>query len=250
MSKVLLFSDLHASFKQLSNLDHFFAKNSDIKIAIFAGDFLNMGEPLGFANQFFKVFEDHKVDLLWVPGNNDFGREFYKLKSCYPSLEGRVVELGKRKFCGVGGSPASWEGQYAGEKMIERTQIAESIFISHVPPPGLLNYQKNDLDSPLLKQKKSDSPDSIFSFSETRDLQTDELISKRKIVYSPLSHKKFSDAPLVHICGHLHSQWGCALLGQTKVVKLAPLLHGHYAIMNLDDLSIDFRRFYEDSYLR
>jgi Icc-related predicted phosphoesterase len=251
MAKAVLFSDLHESYKQLGNLDIFLQENSDIKLAIFAGDFLNMGEPVGFVNTFMKVFSDNEVTLLWVPGNNDFGPAYFKLRSRYPSLEGRVVEYDKKKFSGVGGSPASWEGQYAGEKMIDIISIAGSIFVSHVPPPGIHNYQKKDLASPLLEKKFSDSPDiTNISNSPSFAKATDGRQLPTSKFDSPLSKKKFSNAPLVHICGHFHSQWGCALLGQTKVIKLAPLLYGHYAIMDLDDLSVDFRRFNIDSYLR
>lgn len=251
MAKAVLFSDLHESYKQLGNLDVFLQENPDIKLAIFAGDFLNMGEPVGFVNTFMKVFSDNDAALFWVPGNNDFGPAYFKLRSRYPSLEGRVVEYDKKKFSGVGGSPASWEGQYAGEKMIDIISIAGSFFVSHVPPPGIHNYQKKDLASPLLIKKNSDSPDSsALNTTNNQSSRTPNAVLPTSKYDSPLSRKKFSNAPLVHICGHFHSQWGCALLGQTKVIKLAPLLYGHYAIMDLDDLSVDFRRFNIDSYLR
>ncbi|MEI6498545.1 MAG: metallophosphoesterase [bacterium] len=250
MAKAILFSDLHESYKQLYNLETFLKKNPEIKIAIFAGDFLNMGEPVGFVNPFMRVFDENKVRLLWVPGNNDFGPAYFKLRSRYPSLEGRVVEVEKKIFSGVGGSPASWEGQYAGEKMIDIVSIAQTIFVSHIPPPGLFNYQKNDIDSPLLNKKNSDSPGQIDI--ENTKMQPRSSCSNSQHTTSkyasPLSRKHFSNAPLVHICGHIHSQWGCAILGQTKLVKLAPLENGHYVIMDLDDLSVEFRRFQMNKY--
>jgi len=209
--RALLFSDLHQSFKQLDNL-YRLIEAEDLKTVIFAGDFLDMGETMGFARTFADVFLKTQSNLLWVPGNNDFGPGYYILKGKYKSLEGRVVEANKKKFCGVGGSPASWAGQYSGETMIDQASIGGSVFVSHVPPPGILNYQKNDHHSPSLR--------------------------------------KFSDSPLVHICGHIHSQYGVAFLGQTKVIKLAPLLYGYYAIMDLENFAIDFRRFHEHSYLR
>lgn len=147
------------------------------------------------------------IRLLWFfPGNNDFGRSYYKIQAVVKSLEGRVAEYFGRNFTGVGGSPASWSGQYAGETMVDRKAIKDSIFISHYPPPGILTLQQKDV--PL-----------------------------------PSSVKKFSDSPLVHICGHLHYRYGTAFLGQTKVIQLASLETGHYAILDLDTLAIDFRRF-------
>lgn len=205
MAKAFLFSDLHSSTKQLSNTEVYLTKNK-YDLLIFAGDFVNMGEPVWFADKFIAVIDKLKLPFLWVPGNNDFGRSFYKLNAKYKSLEGKVVELLGRAFTGVGGSPASWSGQYAGESMIDKKKIAGSIFISHVPPPGILTLQQKDLQTPPPK-------------------------------------RRFSDSPLVHICGHLHYRWGTAYLGQTKVIQLASLETGHYAIMDLETLAVEFRRF-------
>ena len=206
MSKVFLFSDLHCSEKNLKNFYDFILKRKDIKALIFAGDVVNMGEPEWFMDDFIKVIKELKLPFLWTPGNNDFGVVYNKLDSRYKSLESKVVECCSRRFTGVGGSPASWAGQYAGGKMINKKEIAGSIFISHYPPPGILNYQKKDIDSPT-------------------------------------SSKNFSDAPIAHICGHLHNIWGTAHLGQTKVIKLASLETNHYAIMDLKNLSVEFGEF-------
>ena len=184
----------------------FIIQNKAISAIISAGDIVNMGEPVWFMDKFIKVVKELNLPLLWSPGNNDFGRSYHKLNSKYKSLEGRVVEFGGRTFTGVGGSPASWAGQYAGEAMIDKKKIKNSIFVSHVPPPGVLNYQKYDIPSPT-------------------------------------SNKKFADSPLVHICGHLHYRYGVAYLGQTKVIQLASLETGHYAILDLDNLSVEFERF-------
>ena len=206
MNKVFLFSDLQCSGKNLKNLYDFISKRKDIKTLVFAGDVVNMGEPEWFMDDFLKVIDKLDLPFLWTPGNNDFELVYKKLNSKYQSLEGRVVEYCGRRFTGVGGSPASWAGQYAGEKMIDKKEIAGSIFVSHYPPPGILNYQKKDIDSPT-------------------------------------SAKNFVDAPIVHICGHLHNIWGIAYLGQTKVVKLASFETSHYAIMDLKNLSVEFGEF-------
>lgn len=225
----LLFSDLHCNNKQLANLSDFVVQHKEIEALIFAGDVVNMGEPVWFMEKFIKIIDELKLPFLWVPGNNDFGRAYYKLNAKYKSLEGRVCELpllnkertgevdnkksghpelvsGSIRFTGVGGSPASWAGQYEGESMVDKKAIANSIFISHVPPPGILVLQQKDL---------------AVSDSE----------------------KKLADSPLVHICGHLHSRWGTAFLGKTKVIQLASLETGHYAILDLETLEVVFERF-------
>lgn len=205
MSKALLFSDLHCSNKQLDNISGLVSGGTDIKVIICAGDIVNMGEPVWFAQKFVETIQKIGLPYLWVPGNNDFGRAYHKMNAKYKSLEGRVVEESGRNFTGVGGSPASWAGQYEGESMVDRKKIGGTIFISHYPPPGILTLQQKDLPSPT-------------------------------------SGKKFSDAPLVHICGHLHYRWGTAFLGQTKVIQLASLETGHYAIMDLDTSAVEFKR--------
>ncbi|MCL5410428.1 MAG: metallophosphoesterase [Patescibacteria group bacterium] len=205
MAKAFLFSDLHASLKQLSRMGAFLTEE-EFDLLIFAGDFVNMGEPVWFTDKFITVIDKSKLPFLWVPGNNDFGRSYFKLNARYKSLEGNIIKLLGRTFTGVGGSPASWAGQYAGESMIDKKKIAGSIFVSHVPPPGILTLQQKDLQTPPPK-------------------------------------RRFSDSPLVHICGHLHYRWGTAYLGQTKVIQLASLETGHYAILDLETLAVEFRRF-------
>jgi Icc-related predicted phosphoesterase len=203
--RTFLFSDLHANYKQLCNIKDY-VRNEDIKTLIFAGDLVNMGEPVGFAEEFISVVKLLNVDLLWVPGNNDFGRSYFRLCKEFKSLEGKIVYLNGRKFTGVGGSPASWAGQYSGENLIDNESIDGSIFVSHVPPPGIHNYQKKDC-------------------------------------ISPTSNKRFSHSPLIHICGHDHFRWGCAYLGETKIVKLAPAERGFYGTMDLDTLDVEFNYF-------
>lgn len=188
-------------------MSDFIERNKEIEALIFAGDVVNMGEPVWFMEKFIKIIDELELPFLWVPGNNDFGRAYYKLNAKYKSLEGRVAELSGKKFTGVGGSPASWAGQYEGESMVDKKAINGSIFVSHVPPPGILVLQQKDL-----------------AVSDSR--------------------KKLADSPLVHICGHLHSRWGTAFLGKTKVIQLASLETGHYAILDLETLEVRFERFY------
>lgn len=221
--KAFLFSDIHVSYKQLDNLKKYL-KDKPVDLLIFAGDFVNMGEPIGFANLFRDTISEISIPFHWVPGNNDFGPGYHKLAAKFPSLEGRIAKIPQKPdtrysilatgLTGVGGSPASWSGQYAGEKMIDQKDIAGSIFVSHVPPPGVHNYQKFDSSPPA-----------------------------RGGVEGGGSNKKFSNAPLVHICGHIHHQWGIACLGQIKLVKLAAFESGHYAIMDLETLFVEFGRF-------
>jgi Icc-related predicted phosphoesterase len=225
--KAFLFSDLHASYKQLDNLKKFLVGNKEIGLVIFAGDLVNMGEPAVFADNFLSVINEIKLPLLWVPGNNDFGRAYYKIQAKIKSLEGRVLEFGGNRFTGVGGSPASWSGQYAGERAVDQKDIAGSIFVSHVPPPGLLSLQKEDVSF------------NNFNCSLNGKMTNDKINVKCKMK----NEKYFKNSPIIHICGHIHSRVGVAYLGQTKIIKLAPLETGHYAILDLESLIVDFQTF-------
>ncbi|MDO8444003.1 MAG: metallophosphoesterase [bacterium] len=263
--KAFVFSDLHAQSKQLYNLEHFFDDKNDIDLLIFAGDVVNMGEPVGFIVNFIEVIEKNGLPFFWVPGNNDFGRSYHKLNAKYPSLEGRIVELSDPsplrgearwgvnkinasnitpppapprrggehlKLTGVGGSPASWSGQYAGEKMIDKKSIAGSIFVSHVPPPGILVMNKYDWEN----------PNTSVILSEAKNLR-DPSSASRRTQDDNKTGRRFSDAPLVHICGHQHSRWGCGYLGQTKVINPGSLADGRYVIISLGNLKVEFWRF-------
>ncbi|MFA7244117.1 MAG: metallophosphoesterase [Patescibacteria group bacterium] len=198
-----LFSDLHASNKGLEKIKQaVLGEKADL--LLFTGDIVNMGEPIWYAEKFIKMIDELEIPLFWVPGNNDFGRAYYKVSAKYKTLEGKIVEMFGRTFTGVGGSPASWSGQYEGERSVDKKAIAGSIFLSHVPPPGIINLSK--FDDPRM-----------------------------------MPERKFSDAPLVHICGHVHWKWGVGYLGQTKVIKLASSETGHYAILNLENLKVEFK---------
>lgn len=233
--KVFLFSDLHASKRALDSMYELIIRE-DCSLILFAGDIANMGEPLSFAEDFLETIERIDLPFLWIPGNNDFGRSYELVSAKYPTLEGRVVELvlpldkGKldgvkendgeipnqvrdvkpivRRFTGVGGSPESWAGHYAGESPVDSKSVAGSIFITHAPPPVAINLEKFDREKG----------------------QKDERATS----------KRLSDSPLVHICGHVHSRWGVGYLGETKIIKLAPFFFGHYAIMDLETLFVEF----------
>ncbi len=215
--KFFLFSDLHANNKALDNIISEVTKIKPDAI-LFAGDFVNMGEPVWFGEKAIEKFKSLKIPFLWIPGNNDFGRSYYKIQSTIKSVEGRVAEIVKEqipgqarddkpevcRITGVGGSPASWAGQYQGENKKHQIKIGGTFFISHVPPPGVHNWSKEDLHSPADQRKK------------------------------------LTDSPKVHICGHVHHQWGTAYLGSTKIVKLASAEHGRAAIIDTEDLSVEF----------
>lgn len=227
--KVLLFSDLHDSSRGLAAIVSFLSKNQGIAGLVFAGDLVNMGEPVSFAEKFVSEISKFKLPLLWVPGNNDFGRSYKILQSFTPSLEGKIVKLGNRSFTGIGGSPASWSENYQGENSLSKEQIAGTILVTHQPPAGIkyTTNPKSEYRNPKQFQMSND--------------KNSKHISDFGFRASDLP-KEIKDAPLVHICGHLHSTQGIGYIGETKIIKLASSALGNIAIMNLDSLEVEFMR--------
>jgi Icc-related predicted phosphoesterase len=227
-----LFSDLHASEKTLKKVFGFVADpKNKIDLMLFAGDFVNMGEPLDYQEKFIQLHTLHPLPFFWVPGNNDFGRSYNLMMKYLPSVEGRVENYKGLKITGVGGSPASWSGEYQGETGIASPDLADSIFLSHQPPPisNLTKFDmgnnKSEIRNPKQYQKSNN--------------KNSKQISKFEIRNSDLQ-RRIKDSPLIHICGHVHREWGIGYIGNTKVVKLAASYLGFAATMDTESLEVKF----------
>lgn len=226
--KALLLSDIHTSYRLLSSIYEKFNHDRNIGCTIFCGDLVDMGEPVSFVDEFLWTIGQLGHTLLWVPGNNDFGRSYHRLNARIKSVEGKIVEFGGRKFTGVGGSPASWSGQYEGERSVDKKAIAGTIFLSHVPPPGLNHFEKFD-------QSPGRPANSSFGSG----------MEDPKMMKAPgRSSFRLADAPLLHICGHIHHTWGIGRLGSTKVVKLAGSYLGYIAVLDLENLEVNFENIF------
>ena len=223
-NKAFLFSDLHASKRALDSMYEIIIRE-ECSLILFAGDIANMGEPLLFAEDFIETIKKIDLPFLWIPGNNDFGRSYELVSSKYPTLEGKIVKLFDRKFTGVGGSPESWAGHYAGKSPVDSKSVAGSIFITHAPPPVSINLEKYD-------RQETSNPDTEVGAGKKQDTNKSQI--------NKLTNRQFRESPLVHICGHVHSRWGVGYLGETKIIKLAPFFFGHYAIMDLETLFVEF----------
>ena len=219
---VLLISDLHDSSRGLAAIINFLSKEKNIDGVVFAGDMVNMGQPVEFAKKFIFEISNFNIPLLWVPGNNDFGQSYKVLQDHTKSLEGRIVKLGGREFTGIGGSPTSWESEYSGEQTLKKEDITGKILVSHYPPAGVTYYAKN---------QRSEIP------ALPAGRRNPNLTANRQ---PPTANLK--DFPLVHICGHIHNTWGIGYIGQTKVIKLASSAFGYLAIMDLDSLEVEYVR--------
>ena len=271
---LLLFSDLHDSSRGLNAILDYLNKNQNISGLVFAGDLTNMGEPVEFAQKFINEISKFNLPLLWVPGNNDFGQSYKVLQNHTLSLEGRIVKIGGRGFTGIGGSPASWSGQYEGENSLSKEEIAGTILVSHYPPAGVRYAARNNSQDTITKQisnlksqnchceefarlargeprRTTRQSDVCVILSEAKDLNNRTVkqsnpstpsITLETSLLGASNKIRLADAPLAHICGHIHHTQGIGSLGQTKVIKLASSAQGNIAIMNLENLGVEFMR--------
>jgi Icc-related predicted phosphoesterase len=230
--KAFLFSDLHATEKTLKKVfDFVISPENKIDLILFTGDFVNMGEPLSYQEKFIQLHTLHPIPLFWVPGNNDFGRSYDLMMKYIPSVESRVEKYKNIKITGVGGSPASWSGEYQGETGIKAEDLADSIFISHQPPP-ISNLTKFDMGN---KKSEIRNPKQYQNSNDKNSKQVSEFGIRNSDL-----RRKISDFPIVHICGHIHNQWGIGYIGGTKVVKLAASYLGFAATMDMETLFVEF----------
>lgn len=215
--KALLISDIHGDQKFLQNLPKI-VKYYDIILC--AGDLTDFGRPEGYAYKLDDLLKDKTC--FWVSGNNDMGQDYqYRLKNMQ-NIDGKIVECQGHKFAGLGGSYQNYESQNFGPSLIgQDTDLSDCIFISHIPPSIRLQYSSMDLSCHSERSEES---------------QNQNTRSFDKLRMTP------RNAPLAHICGHIHSAAGVACLGLTKVIKLAPAKFGAYAELDPDTLKVVFKK--------
>ncbi|HOX41551.1 MAG TPA: metallophosphoesterase family protein [bacterium] len=127
--RAFLFSDLHAQRSLLPSLKKEIKKSSP-SLLIFAGDFLNAGQPFSFAEEFHNFIVDMDTPFCWVTGNNDIGEAAGWFLKKHPTLEEEGCGFGEFDVVGV---------NYAGS-IIPKNDITGNILVSHVPPPGYRTY--------------------------------------------------------------------------------------------------------------
>ncbi|MFA5926662.1 MAG: metallophosphoesterase [Patescibacteria group bacterium] len=232
-----LFSDLHGSLTMLKKIELFLLERQDIGLLVFVGDFLNSGRPVSFVLELIKFLKKVDKDFVWVSGNNDFGDGFDILNEIYPCLDGRERKVAKHRFVGIGGSPIRWEGESDPLGEIQPDSIGGSILLWHYPPPGRLKYFSADSLSPA--PLSAEKPKTQIPKPKDPEKQSSAL-GFGAFGFSGTS--RLAHSPLAHICGHLHSRAGIAYVGGTKIVKLGGAVLDHYAIMNVENLKIEFGR--------
>ncbi|PIU24231.1 hypothetical protein COT12_02110 [Candidatus Berkelbacteria bacterium CG08_land_8_20_14_0_20_39_8] len=197
----LCISDVHAKIGFLSAFKNYLISEKP-DLILFTGDIVNGGHEVDYLEKFDQIISDSGIPLFWVPGNNDVG-QVYKLMSRKKfSVEGKAVDFGSEKIVGMNGVPDLW-GHGISYPQILATELADSIFLSHIPAKNFKNFRKFDHN------------------------EIDENVILK-------------NAPKIQISGHQHSYWGVGFVGKTKLLKLPAGLNLMAATLDTKTLKVEF----------
>lgn len=235
MSKILLLSDLHASVSRLKQLMSI-GNQEEIKAIIFAGDFLNGGENLNFADAFLWTIQKWNKPFFWVRGNNDFGLAADWFEDQCSTIEGKIVKFANIKLAGAGDSLFSDQAAVLEADNNFYSQIGGSILITHYPPPDFsVGLQMADqIALPYSRLRANQEMENNNATMHPHSAPT----SSRPC--GATRGGQFNNSPTVHVCGHLHSIYGVKMIGPTKLVKVGAAILGHYAIIDISTLRVNF----------
>lgn len=195
-------ADVHAKIGFLEALKNFLAaKKPDL--ILFTGDIVNLGHEVEYLAKFDGIIKESNIPIFWVPGNNDIGPVYELMRKRKYSVEGKMIELGNEKIIGMGGVPDLY-GHNIFPPEVSKDEMENSIFLSHIPPKKITNLKKFDWQ-----------PE---KFSEL----------------------KLTAAPKIQISGHIHSNWGVAWIGRTKVLKLPAGFDMMAASLDTKTLAVEF----------
>jgi len=212
--KAFCIADIHERSEFLTALENFLSKEK-FDLVLLLGDIVNAGRNIEYFQKFIEIIEKEKLPMFWVPGNNDVGQVYERMKNSKYSVENKMVKFGGlpalsstksmqagEKIIGMGGVPDLYGHNIYYPKVTTR-DFENSIFLSHIPPKNVKNLKRFDHDN------------------------VDRNI-------------KIKDAPKIQICSHIHSAWGVGYIGQTKILKLPAGLNMMAAILDTETLAVEF----------
>ncbi|MFA4946682.1 MAG: metallophosphoesterase [Candidatus Micrarchaeia archaeon] len=202
--KLLCVCDLHGEDACLGYLREALARVKPDAILI-AGDLTAPG-PESFGNDLLESLEGKKV--FAVHGNMDNERVIRLLGERGVSIHGRITKFKGCSIAGIGGAnptPFHTPTEYS-EGEITRILAGigrVDVFVSHFPP-----------------------------FNTNADLVAGGAHAGSKALRDWILSVK----PRVVVCGHIHENSGIESLGETKIVKLAPLMKKSFAVVEWPSL--------------
>ncbi|MFA6049150.1 MAG: metallophosphoesterase [Candidatus Micrarchaeia archaeon] len=223
----LCISDLHDEVQCFDFLDEFLLQAKP-DLLLVCGDLTTRG-PLAFAEEFAEFVKSRKIKAFAVHGNMDPlpVQEFLQKKGL--SIHGKSVEFGGFKFAGWGGSNPTPNGtpcEYSEEEIangLAKLDVDEkTVVLCHTPPFGT-KADTAGSGSALMPGGGHIGSRALRAFVENK-------------------------RPAALLCGHCHQSEGVEMLGATKIIKAAPLMHGKAALLQLPSLECEFlktKRFFE-----
>ncbi len=194
--KILAFSDLHRDKEAAQAI---VAGSTDADCIIGAGDFATRGVG---ASETLEILSNCEAPIILVHGNHDDPLEIVRHCKNQPDahyLHGGAVEICGQVFYGIGGeipsrNDFSWNAAETESKALALLSFcpSDAVLISHTPPLGIADQQKNGAHEGSTAIKAG-----ILNCS-----------------------------PKLHLCGHIHYAWGQhGTLGDTPVHNLGPSLN-------------------------
>jgi len=182
------------------------------QLIILAGDITQNG-PVDYAEDILEICEKRKLPVVSVHGNNDPKRiqELLAQRTVY--VHARRAEVLGFEFAGAGGSgptPFNTVCEYTHEQItsfFKGNVNSNTIVVSHAGPRGVLDISKHQGE-------------------HAGSLAVREMVDR--------------DQPRAVVCGHIHEQEGEGMLGKTKIVKVAALMYGKAALLELETLKTTF----------
>ena len=215
--KILALADVHGSINELRKiLDEVGVEEGQAPkydLIVFVGDVTDFG-PADSARQIVQELKTRGMVYV-LPGNCDPPEVNGVLEEEGVSLHGKKESFGEYVFYGVGGSnPTPFnspmelaEVEIKGKLLGVGVQGNKSVMVVHAPPKDTVC---------------DGAPDgSHYGSSAVR-----EAVEQLK--------------PLVVVCGHIHEGKGEDRIGESLVVNPGAASHGHYAIIDVDQKSVQF----------
>ncbi|MFH0836092.1 MAG: metallophosphoesterase [Candidatus Micrarchaeota archaeon] len=209
--RVLFAADAHAEIQAIDFLKQFWNQEKP-EALVFVGDFTQVG-PIDYARDFINEAKQLTPNFKAIPGNNDTEavRELMREKGI--DFHAQAIDFHGFKLVGFGGSnptPFNTVFEYEDEELydsIAKLTDSQSIVVSHAPP-----------------------------FNSNADKLHNGFHAGCKSLRKLIEEKQ----PRACICAHIHENEGVETIGKTKIIKVAPLMHGKAALVDLNTLHAKF----------
>ncbi|PIZ91921.1 YfcE family phosphodiesterase [Candidatus Micrarchaeota archaeon CG_4_10_14_0_2_um_filter_55_9] len=209
--KMLCVADLHAEEICADYLNGLLEKEKP-DVVLIAGDLTDHG-PLSFAADLLNGLAAKKTKVYAVHGNMDASQVKQLLEDKGASIHGKTVVFKGCRIGGIGGSnktPFNTVTEYSEEEIaatLEKLGTVD-ILVSHFPP-------------------QNTNADKIPSGSHVGSPALRQWIEAKK--------------PKLVFCAHIHENSGVEQIGETKLVKIAPLTRKGYATVEWPSLKTEIR---------